>query len=392
VRGNSARTDLRGGHGVNLGPYCNTFQIFMTLLKSILLLLICARAGATEPLVDGPYVVHTEQSTQAIWVCDGEARSLPLAAGARLAAPCGTVTGFALNANNPVAPDVLPQPKRWAAVSDIHGQTDLFLSLLRTHKITDAHNQWTFDKGVLVITGDVFDRGPLQTEALWMIYRLAQQAQAAGGSVQLVLGNHESMVLRGDFRYLHPKYHLVARLLQRSMTHLYGKDTELGQWLRVRATVLKMGDVLFLHGGISPDWLQYTPDLAALNAKVRGRLGESRTALNDDPQAAWLFATNGPLWYRGYFTTPRASSAEVDALLRQFDVKRIVVGHTTRDQIVSLYGGRVIGIDAGLKDGVRGELLLWEHGQLYRGLYDGRRLPLPAGDDDGSQELPGGPR
>ena len=356
--------------------------------KLALLALLSLNAGAAEVLIDGPYVLSEEKGRQAIWVCGREIKSVTLAAGAKLTAPCGSVTGFALNTRNAIAPDQLPQPRRWAAVSDIHGKTDLFLELLRAHKITGARDQWTFGKGVLVIAGDVFDRGPQQTEALWAIYRLAQQAKTAGGSVQLVLGNHESMLLRGDLRYLHPKYREVATLLQRTVPDLYGKDSELGQWLRTRATILKLGDTLFLHGGISPDLLQQAPDLAALNAKVRARLGDGREALNDDPQAAWLFATNGPLWHRGFFTLPRVSRAEVNAQLKHFGVKRIVVGHTTRDEIISLYGGRVIGIDADLKDGVSGELLLWENQQLFRGLPDGRRLPLPAGDDDGSGELP----
>ncbi len=355
----------------------------MPFLIATLLALISFGATA-EPLNDGPYVLHQDKTTEAIWVCDGVVKPLALDSGAKLSAPCGDVTGFALNAANPVAPDELPLPKRWAAVSDIHGQTGLFLSLLRAQKIIGAKNQWTFGKGVLVINGDVFDRGPQQTEALWAIYRLAQEAKAAGGSVQMVLGNHESMVLRGDLRYLAPKYLAVARLLQRTVPELYSKDTELGQWLRTRATVLKLGDTLFVHGGISPDLPKHAPELTALNAKIRARLGEGREALKDDPQASWLFANHGPLWYRGYFSLPRASSAEIDALLKQFGVKRIVVGHTTRDEIVSLYGGRVIGIDADLKDSAPGELLLWENNRLMRGLADGSRKALPAGDDDGT--------
>ncbi len=234
------------------------------------------------------------------------------------------------------------------------------------------------------VSGDVFDRGGQQTEALWAIYRLAQEARAAGGSVQLVLGNHENMVLRGDLRYQPAKYLAVAKLLFRSVPELYGADTELGRWLRSRATVLKLGDTLFVHGGISPDLPRMAPELAALNTKVRTRLADSRDALKDDAQASWLFATNGPLWYRGYFRLPRASPAEVDALLKRFEVKRIVVGHTTRDEVVSLYGGRVIGIDAALKDGAGGEVLLWDGKQLLRGLADGSRKLLPAGDDDGA--------
>jgi hypothetical protein len=331
-------------------------------------------------------VLHRDHATQAIWVCDGEVKPITLAPGEKLNAPCGSVTGFALNARNPIAPDQLPQPTRWAAVSDIHGQSDNFLSLLRAQKIIGAGNQWSFGKGVLVINGDVFDRGGQQTEALWAIYRLAQEAKAAGGSVQLVLGNHENMVLRGDLRYVSPKYTAVARLLGRSVPELYGTDTELGRWLRTRATVLKLGDTLFVHGGISPALPNQVQDsrLAALNAKIRARLSDSREALKDDPQAVWLFAGNGPLWHRGYFTLPRVSGEEIDALLKRFTVRRIVVGHTTRDEIVSLYGGRVIGIDADLKSGEPGELLLWENHRLLRGLADGSRKPLPPGDDDGT--------
>ena len=63
---------------------------------------------------------------------------------------------------------------------------------------------------------------------------------------------------------------------------------------------------------------------------------------------------------------------------------RIVVGHTTRDEIVSLYSGRVIGIDAALKDGAPGELLVWDNNRLWRGLADGSRKLLAPGDDDGT--------
>lgn len=355
----------------------------MSFFKALLLAVMSSCAGA-QALIDGPYVFHQDKGSQAVWVCDGEVKPLAITTGTRIHAPCGSVTGIALNARNTAAPDELPQPARWAAVSDIHGQNELFLGLLRAQKIINAHNHWAFGKGVLVINGDVFDRGPYQTEALWAIYRLAQEAQAAGGSVQMVLGNHESMVLRGDLRYLSPKYLVVAKLLQRSVAELYGKDTELGQWLRTRATVLRLGDTLFVHGGISPDLPRHAPELVALNAKVRARLGDARASLNDDPQASWLFLGEGPLWYRGYFKMPRASSGEVDALLKQFAVRRIVVGHTTRDAIVSLYGGRVIGIDAALKDGAAGELLLWENNRLQRGLANGSRMDLPAGDDDGT--------
>lgn len=45
-----------------------------------------------------------------------------------------------------------------AALSDIHGQFDLLVALLKNNKIIDNNLDWSFNKGHLVIVGDVFDR------------------------------------------------------------------------------------------------------------------------------------------------------------------------------------------------------------------------------------------
>ena len=72
-------------------------------------------------------------------------------------------------------------------------------------KVIDTDLTWSFGDGHLVIVGDVFDRGPNVTECLWLIYRLEQEASAAGGAVHFLLGNHELMVMRGDLRYLNER-------------------------------------------------------------------------------------------------------------------------------------------------------------------------------------------
>ncbi|REP65040.1 metallophosphoesterase, partial [Mycobacterium tuberculosis] len=77
---------------------------------------------------------------------------------------------------------------------------------------------------------------------------LQQQAAAAGGAVHFVLGNHETMVLYNDLRYVNPKYLKSAQLLGRSYPALYGPDSTIGQWLRTRPVLLRIGDTLFLHG------------------------------------------------------------------------------------------------------------------------------------------------
>lgn len=345
---------------------------------------VVALALATGALAldrsDGPYVFLEGEDRVARWICGGVLREQTIDSDGRIEPACGELPALTLDRDLELAPDSLPQPERWAALSDIHGQAELFLRLLSAHEIIDAEGRWRWDHGVLVITGDVLDRGPAQLEALWTIYRLAQEARAAGGRVELLLGNHEAMVLAGDLRYLHPRYPLIASQLGRRYDQLFAADTELGAWLRRRATVLKLGDTLLLHGGLHPRLGDARIDIAALNASFRDGLGTPRGVPQTDPEVRWLHGTDGPVWYRGYFLPERATAAQIDALLQAAAVSRIVVGHTTLGEIRSHYDGRVIGIDSGIKGGEYGELLIWQDEQLWRGTLDGQREPLPASD------------
>jgi hypothetical protein len=190
--------------------------------------------------------------------------------------------------------------------------------------------------------------------------------------VHLLLGNHEAMVMRGDLRYLHPKLAAGWKDLEGGYATLYGPRSELGRWLRSRPVALRLGGTLFVHGGPSPALLAQSPTIASLNRAFRAQL--------DQPKP-FLLGTDGPVWYRGLIPgadskRPDATAAEVDQALAAFKATRIVVGHTTLDAIAAHHRGKVIGIDAGLKDGRPGEVLLLERGKAFRGLADGRREPL----------------
>ena len=124
-----------------------------------------------------------------------------------------------------------------------------------------------------MVLGDVFDRGPNHLEILWLLYGLEAQAAKAGGGVHFVLGNHETMVLRGDLRYLNPKYVASARALGvASYSELFDARSVLGQWLRSRPVISKVNDMLCLHGGISRALLDRKLTLADINGTVRAAL------------------------------------------------------------------------------------------------------------------------
>lgn len=176
------------------------------------------------------------------------------------------------------------------------------------------------------MAGDVFDRGPQVTEAFWLLYGLQQQATAAGGAVHFVLGNHETMVLYDDLRYVNPKYLRTAQLLGQSYSALYGADSTIGQWLRTRPVLRQIGDTLFLHGGIAPENLDLVRDMDATNAGYQAAVGLPKEQVKATPDTARLFdGKTSPIWYRAYFDG-RMDTTQVQTLLKQLDLTRIVVG------------------------------------------------------------------
>lgn len=353
----------------------------------------CAASAPPPPAAmvegDGPYVFHASgNQLDARWVCKGRLVRVRVSDrdGAVVPARCGYPHALTLPRRIDPGEAPLTPGARIVALSDIHGQYGLAVRLLRANGIIDARDHWIAGRDHLVVAGDVFDRGANVVETLWLLFQLQQQARAAGGAVHVLLGNHETMALYGSTRYVHPSLLDNARRLGRSFDALYADDTVLGQWLRTRPVLLKLGDTLFVHGGIAPADVNLVKAMAATNAAYQRSLGTPRAQLEANPALAPLYDhRRSPIWYRGYFDGQLDTPA-VRALVAELGVARIVVGHTTVGEVASFHDGRVIAIDGGLKRGRTGQLLFIEGDRLSRGLLDGRREPLPA-----LQEIPADP-
>jgi hypothetical protein len=337
------------------------------------------------PLVnDGPYIfVNNEKNLESQWLCKGElvSQTVSIITFPKVMSACNMpATVHALSSiENKILEFSGDFPV--AALSDFHGKYDLMIELLTNNKIIDENKNWAFGKGHFVITGDIFDRGDKVTEILWFLYDLEQQAQKAGGDIHLTLGNHEVMVLNGDLRYLHPKYIETAKTLGKPFEKLFTKDSIIGNWLRSKPVLVKVNNMLFAHGGFHPSLAAEQRSIIEINRAFKDSLVKSEL---DNPREGWanfLHKTNGPIWYRGYFATERgkddgATSTEIDLLLKHFDVKHLIVGHTSQKQIETRYQGRVIAIDSSIKRGSYGEILFIEKGKKWRGSLSGKILPL----------------
>lgn len=272
-------------------------------------------------------------------------------------------------------PSAYTKVSKIAALSDIHGQYGVTTTLLKNNNIIDASENWAYGDGHFVIVGDVFDRGPQVTELLWLIFKLEKQAKQAGGKVHYLLGNHEYMVMLNDLRYINKKYKQTERILRTHYNDLYGKETVLGRWLRSKATIITINDHLFVHGGISPEFIESGFNLEATNQKMRRALMEDGRDQKWDSIYGKYYNTDAPVWYRGYFSN-EFKNYDIKKLLRTLKVKHIVVGHTSQKQIESLFKNRIFAVDTSIKNGVSGELLFIETDTFYRGTMDGQKIKI----------------
>lgn len=261
------------------------------------------------------------------------------------------------------------------AVSDVHGQYTVLIRLLKEHHVIDKNFNWIFGNGHLVVLGDVMDRGPNVTECLWLIYRLEQQAKKAGGMVHVLLGNHELMNLNNDIRYVNEKYIKSAQLMNKTYSQLYSENSFLGKWLRKKPVMVTINDMLFVHAGISPEFINRGYTVEDANTFFIDKIvGKSWDVILNDSTLTFMMDEKGPIWFRGYFEDERLNESQINSILNYFDKNMILVGHTSLPNISLLYNGKVFGIDSNIQEGGYGEVLIYENSVFYRGTLFGGRI------------------
>ena len=247
----------------------------------------------------------------------------------------------------------LPHADSLYVFGDTHGEYDSVVLLLRNAGLIDENLKWTGGRKHIVFLGDVVDRGRRVTQLLWFIYRLEQEAKQAGGAVHMLLGNHEVMVMLGDLRYVHPDEDRIAKLHKVSYQRLlHPQQSVIGRWLASRPAVMKIGDLLLTHGGVSSDFIGQTPESLAktLNENIRdgifvAHVDTTRKVRVDSAHyARWdnfFWGNRSLFWYRGYAESDTLSN-ELTKTLASFDAGVMVVGHTPAHTMQTRYRGKLI--------------------------------------------------
>jgi hypothetical protein len=161
---------------------------------------------------------------------------------------------------------------------------------------------------------------------------------------------------------------------------------ELGKWALDNPAVVKLGNSLFVHGGMSSAFARQPID--EINRQVVAAL-----KAQDDTSTAIINHPHGPLWYRGLVVRDDGDPAtaapvphgaafaptitqEIDLVLLSYGVKRIVVGHTpVRGGIVEDAGGKLWRTDSAISRAYGGTLTYLE---IVGDRVTAHKVPRPA--------------
>ena len=260
-------------------------------------------------------------------------------------------------------------PKRLVAIGDLHGDLGGARAALRAARAIDERDRWIGGELVVVQTGDVLDRGDDEQAILDLLARLEREAQAAGGAVIALIGNHELMNAAGDFRYATPgalrdfddapgvdasRYAEIPAAVRGRIAAL-GPGGAYARRLAQHGVIAIVGDTVFSHAGVVGEWVTQVDEA---NRSARCWLDGREGGIEDAPLV--LRSEASPVWTRAL------GGAEVDcdaakAALAALGARRMVVGHTVQPGGANAAcGGAVWRIDVGLGKAYGGPIQVLE--------------------------------
>jgi hypothetical protein len=285
---------------------------------------------------------------------------LNLSQGTDGAAPDGGSVELSLPSPLALPDTVLPARPRVVAIGDLHADIGSTRAAFRLAGATNANGTWIGGGLTVVQLGDMIGRSDDERQVLDFLFNVRGQAQAAGGAVHLLIGNHEVMGARVDNQAVglnpFPGYEDLVGLdlADPRLGYLAAAHKKRGAALMAGGpyakrfatlpTVIKLGETVFVHGGVVPRWARYGID--KINAEV------SHWLFGDTPEpASSLGVDDGDcvMWTRQFSSAvDPADCATLSESLALLGAKRMIVAHTVQAAITGYCDNKVWAVDVGM--------------------------------------------
>lgn len=297
--------------------------------------------------------------------------------------------------------------RRIVAVGDLHGDLAQARSALEIAGVlsSDGQDLWTGKETVLIQLGDILDRGEDEIAILSLLRSLNLQAKSKGGAVFQLNGNHETMNVEGDFRYVDPgAFDECGDFYDYLIDYDYDWDEAFSCWTSVKerlkkdhrvsndywgpwnlvkrqkgviarsallrpggplacelakhAVVLKIDDWIFCHGGLLPHHVAYGIE------KMNREVSHWMKGFNENGAQLPFMATRGydsivwnRLYSRDHEDMEDYHSQQIQSVLQEtlhaVGAKAMVVGHTPQTAGINCkYSCSIWRVDVGMSSGV----------------------------------------
>jgi hypothetical protein len=312
-------------------------------------------------------------------------------------------TAFAAQKDQCVWTDI----EKIVVIGDLHGDYENFVDILKGTGLVDDDLHWAAGDTHFVQTGDILDRGHFAKDILDLILSLEKEAEAAGGKVHLLLGNHEEMnivntafqqlgyVPLSQFKDFLPRKfrentekkirsnfqknnseansnitaeeaidnywtkYMEEQKKEAGQKYFYGFIDAYGSWLLEHNIVIKINDTIFVHGGINEEFSKWP--LKKINTQARKELRQYKDYARFQIRPTIIppeIVNNGegPFWFRGFALNDEEDfKKEVKSILKNLDAKHMVIAHTPRRNVInSRFDDKIWMIDTGISEVYQG--------------------------------------
>lgn len=255
-------------------------------------------------------------------------------------------------------PSAISTSGRVVAFADVHGDYDAAVQVLRLTGLIDGNNHWMGGTTIAVQTGDQLDRGDGERAILDLFEALSQEAWDAGGGFYPLLGNHETMNVELDLRYVTDggyadfadvPYDTSDTVVMgyeeahRGRIAAFKPGGPYAMMLSGHNMAMMVNDSVFVHGGVLPEHANV--GLPTINSQVQAWMrGEA------SKPDAWI-SSGSPVWDRTFSDEPDSlDCSTLEEALTILGAQRMVVGHTVQDMANPACDGKVWLMDVGMAD------------------------------------------
>lgn|SRR5688572_12294371 len=261
---------------------------------------------------------------------------------------------------------------RLVAIGDLHADIGATRKAFQLAGATNSKDEWIGKSLTIVQLGDFLGRSDDERQVFDFLFDVRRKAEAAGGKVHVLIGNHEVFGGRVDNQAVGPNpfpgFERIPgldlkdprlRILppnQRARGAALMAGGPYAKRLAEFPAVLRIGGTVFAHGGVVTRWARYGID--RINEEVRqwllGRTPEpdSVKGVDDGDRVMWTrqFSSN----------VDEGDCLELEQSLAVLGAKRMIVAHTVHPTITPRCDGKVWAIDVGMSRAYGGNVEVLE--------------------------------